>query len=158
MKKILLSVLGVMLLAGCGDTLTKQEQNEIQQIDGMIYTYIVGKVEGNDDLLAEVLTPDAQGILVEGRHPYPGNAKEMGERYSITRYEHQFHEGVMTYEVKFYRPNTGKTSYYILPVINTENGWLIASNTSYPVEYLDTVKFAGEADGAEGIEVHAYKE
>lgn len=158
MKKILLIILGVILLTGCGQYLSNKDKQEIRAIDGMVYTFIVGKVEGNDDLLKEVLAPDAQEILKPGRHAYPDNAIEMGDRFMIKRYQDDFHEGMMVYEVRFYRPNTGKDSYYIIPVVNTDEGWRIGSNTSYPSEYLKMIKLDKNGEPVEGIEVHEYKE
>lgn len=106
------------------------EEKELQSLDGMAYTFIVGKVEGNDDLLDGLLLEKAKGILKEGRHAFPGAAEEMGERYKIVRYDSEFQSGFVYYEIAFYRPSTNQTDYYNVVMMNTEKGWRIAENTS----------------------------
>lgn len=129
------------------------ETAEKRELDGMVYSFIVGKVEGNDDLLADLLTEKAQGIIVPGRHAYPGAAKEMGERYEIVRYDARFAEGVVLYDVKFYRPSTERTDVYTVVVVNTDKGWRIAKNSS-----ADNAVIQLEMKTQKGVTVHEYSE
>lgn len=129
------------------------EQNRnIEAVDGLIYTYIVGKVEGNDDLLASILTEEAQGIIKPGRHAFPGAAEDMGERYGIIRYDHDYGEGVLYYRVEFHRPYTGQNDFFNVVVLNTPIGWKIAKNSSID-EYIMKEIVAGQ----KGEVVHAWE-
>ena len=122
-----------------------QVERDMQKIDGLVYTFIVGKVEGNDDLLATILTDEAQGILKPGRHAYPGDMEKVGDQYEIMRWDGRHHEGAMIYEVKFLRPSTGKVDLYNVLVLKTEDGWKIAKNSSVDNLLIETIK--RESDG-----------
>lgn len=148
---VLILFAALAVLSAC-NTSTK-ENPDIQRVDGMVYSFIVGKVEGNDDLLASVLTKNAQGIIQKGRHAYPGDAEIMGEQYEIVRYSNEYENGALFYDVKFFRPSTGKISHYNVMVVNTPGGWLVAENSSVD-EALMTVAKKDE----EGKVVHAWKE
>lgn len=150
MKKVALLLMGItvaILMSGC-----EGGKKELQEIDGLVYTFIVGKVEANDDLLSEVLVDDAEGILKAGRHEFPGAADKMGERYSIKRYSKSYKEGYLFYEIEFYRPHTNRVGSYNVLVVNTEDGWLIADNSS-----LDRSVLESGTIGDEGTLVHEYK-
>lgn len=140
-----------VLLVGCGKS--AEENKTLKAIDGMVYSFIVGKVEGNDDLLAAVLTEEAKGILQEGRHAYPGAAEVMAERYEITRWTNEYENGAVYYKVRFFRPSTGKTNIYNVLVIQTEEGWRIADNSS-----TDSVVMALGMKEEKGKVIHKWAE
>lgn len=140
----------IFLLAGCG--VPKEQQKATEAVDGMIYSFIVAKVEGNDDLLDQLLTKQAKGILEAGRHPYPGAAEKMGQRYEIIRYDGLYKDGGLVYEVLFYRPSTATLSKYNVLVINTPAGWRITSNSSVDEMIMEEM-IANE----KGTVVHAYE-
>ena len=127
------------------------EESRKEEVDGMVYTFMVAKVEGNDDLLADLLLEEAQGILKPGRHAFPGAAEEMGQRYEIIRYENEYENGAMFYELKFFRPSTNFINRYDVMVINTPDGWRIAEIGSIDKEIMQ----AGKKD-EEGRVIHEY--
>lgn len=129
-----------------------EKSRDIEAVDGLVYTFIIGKVEGNDDLLASILTKNAQGILESGRHAFPGSAELMGEQYTIVRYENQYENGTLMYRVEFLRPYTLKTDYYNVVVINEDTGWKIAKNSSAD-EYIMVQLINQE----KGIMVHEWE-
>lgn len=129
-----------------------EQSKEIDAVDGLVYTFIVGKVEGNDDLLASILTKKAQGIIVPGRHAFPGAADEMGDRYSIVRYERQYENNILLYRVEFYRPYTDKVDFYNVVVVNKGEGWKIAKNSS-----IDNQVMAQMIAEEEAVVVHEWE-
>lgn len=156
MKKILAVALGVILLAGCAE-FSKEDQKQIEAVDGMVYSFIVGKVEGNDDLLGQVLASNARGILQPGRHAYPGAAEEMGDRYEIKRYHHNYHQGLLVYRTKFFRPSTGKMDHYNVIVQNGENGWRVANNGSGHDSFMRRATVGPDGKKVEPVVVHEWE-
>lgn len=147
MRKMALLFCLMAFLSGC----EPGEQKEMEKLDGLVYTFIVGKVEANDDLLAQVLVDDAEGIIKAGRHDFPGAADKMDDRYGIKRYGNSYNEGYVFYEIEFYRPHTQKISAYNVMVVNTEDGWLISKNSS-----LDRMILESGTIGDNGTVVHKY--
>lgn len=143
----LVTLVALLGLAGCEN----EKDRLLEAVDGMVYLYITAKVEGNDDVLNDVLVEDAKGILKPGRHAYPGDAEKMGERYYIKRFDHLLEEGEILYYVKFYRPSTGKLDYYNVKAVHTDEGWRISRNRSVDAAVMK------EAIGEnEGTIVHEY--
>lgn len=142
--------MALVLMAVClGGIITillqpSQEEKDLEMMDGMIYQYIVAKVEGNDDVLADLLAPDAQAILEPGRHAFPGDAERMGERYKIIRYDDHYAEGGVLYETWFYRPSTDRINKYNIVVENTDEGWVISDISSIDEEIMQQVIGAEE--------------
>lgn len=128
-------------------------QSRYEPIDEKVEIFIEGKVEGNDDLLASVLSEKAEGIIKPGRHAYPGDFQKMGERYQVTRFSHLYKEGVMIYRVVFYRPSTGKLDRYNVLVLNKKEGWEIVKNSD-----VDEAWLVNELEGLPGEVVHRYEE
>ena len=152
-----INVLAGLILAGilyflsaCG--ISSEQRQTMEEVDGMVYTFIVAKVEGNDDLLDQELTEDAKGILEAGRHPFPGAAEKMGNRYEIIRFDDMYKEGALVYEVTFYRPSTNQLNRYNVLVINGNEGWRIASNSS-----VDEIVMQEMIAKEKGTVVHAYE-
>lgn len=133
MKKYFLVILAALLLAaavGLPAAIHYQKKHDIQAVDGLVYTFIVGKVEANHDLLADTMTEEAGKNLKPGTHKFPGAAEEMGERYSIERYDNEYKNGILMYRVEFYRPYTDAEDFYNIVVVNRGSGWEIGSNVS----------------------------
>lgn len=147
------SLLGFAASLGLVYSLKTFIDQRYEPIDGMVYTFIVGKVEGNDDLLASVLSEDAQGIIKPGRHAFPGAAEEMGERYEIVRYPHLYKKGIMIYEIAFYRPPTGQLDFYNVMVLKKAGGWRIAKNSSFDEQWM-----LDEIAKEKGKIIHRYRE
>lgn len=150
-KRVGVLLLVTAILMACSNPFKSNQ--DIETVDGMIYTFIVGKVEGNDDLLASVLADQAQGILVDGRHAYPGDAEIMGGQYEIVRYSNEYENGTLYYQVRFFRPSTGKISTYNVIVVNTDKGWRIAENGS-----ADELLMAIGMKEEEGEVVHEWED
>lgn len=147
------AILGGAAALGLTVGINQLIEQRYEPIDGLVYSFIVGKVEGNDDLLASILSDDAEDIIKPGRHAYPGDAEKMGERYEIKRYPHLYRDGVMIYEITFYRPSAQEKDHYNVLILRSGGVWQVAKNST-----ADEMVIQNEIAENEGKVIHNYQE
>lgn len=108
---LLLAGILLIILVGCSKKGEDQPSADVQAADKVALTFVQASVEGNDDLFKTILSPNEAHykILVSGEHTWPGKYDELGERYSIYRYEKEPNDkGILHYQVAYYLANQDK--------------------------------------------------
>lgn len=123
-----ISILALLLVIGCSKEAEEQGPTEVEAADAVALTYVQGSVEGDDDLLRTVLSPeDAHySILKTGRHFAPGTFEQIGERYAIYRYSEEPNtDGELYYKVSYYMLNHQKYFPKFLRMKKEDGEWKI---------------------------------
>lgn len=123
-----ISILAFLLVIGCSKAAEEAGPTDVQAADAVALTYVQGSVEGDDDLLRTVLSPEDSRyqILEDGRHFAPGTFEQIGDRYAIYRYNQQPDEsGEIYYKVEFYMLNQQKYFSKFLRMQKVEEAWKI---------------------------------
>lgn len=123
-----IAILALLLVIGCSKAAEEAGPTDVQAADAVALTYVQGAVEGDDDLLRTVLSPEDSHyrILKDGRHFAPGAFEEIGERYAIYRYNKDVNEkGELYYKVTYYRSNHDKYFSEFLRMEKEDEKWKI---------------------------------
>lgn len=156
MKKIapvLVLVLLSLWLAACGSGGGAKASGDVKATDDLALKFIQAKIEGDHALYKTILSKKAtlMNILQEGRHAHPGLFEEMGERYSIHRYEKEpTKEGTLHYKVTMYHAVNKKRTAEFLEMVKEEGQWKVL-----PIDGDEAERKVGVDNG---VTVHEYKE
>ena len=157
MKLVMSAMLAVIvfpLFTGIYDYF--QEQKDMNQADKAVTLFIKASAEGSDKLKRKVLMKDAQGILDDSYHAFPGNAKKMGNRYAFKRFANDYDKKhVLYYYIEYYHPaNDTVYADNIKMVKDTDGKWKSTTLTGLREE---TMRSYIEGHEQEGVLVHSYK-
>lgn len=157
MKKIALGLILVLLslwLAACGSGGGAKASEDVKAADELALKFIQANVEGDHALYKTILSKNAtmMNILEEGYHAHPGLYTEMGERYSIHRYEKEpTKEGTLHYKVTSYHAINKRRTSEFLEMVKEDGQWKVL-----PIDGDEAERKV--ADPENGVTVHEYKE
>jgi len=128
----------------------------VKESDKAVYNFIKASVEADHDLRRSVITKEDQDILEKGVHLYPGDAKKMGERYMIKRFDHLKGQDKIYYYIEYYFPNNKRDyAMNLLMEKGSDGKWRSSSLTGIDSDEMRAA-IAGQED--KGVIVHKYKE
>ncbi|MED4116575.1 hypothetical protein P4661_27445 [Priestia megaterium] len=136
----------------------KQENKkptEVERADKAVYTWIVSAVEGDDRLRKTVLVKYDQDLLEIGKPLYPNTLKDMGERYTIKRFDHLKESDRIYYYIEYYHPTNQLKYAKNLLMVKEDGYWKSSSLNGIPSGAMKAA-IAGYED--QGVLVHEYKE
>lgn len=149
-----ISILALLLVIGCSKAAEEAAPTDVEAADAVALTYVQGAVEGDDDLLRTVLSPEDSHYrnLQDGRHNIPNGFEQIGERYSIYRFNKEPDaNGQLYYKVSFQLIKLDKYFTEFLRMEKVDNAWKIREIDSEEAE-------ASVPQPLETITVHEGKE
>lgn len=117
-----------LLLTACGGANSAEPSADVKAADELVLQYIQASVDGDDELFRKILSPDEPHyrILEKGKHTFPGRFREIGERYSIYRFEKEpTKQGTLHYVVMYYLPNHNGNAKDFLEMKKEKGEWRI---------------------------------
>lgn len=155
MKKILVAVI-LTIAATLIFGFISQTPKTVLEADKAVYTFIKASVEADHPLRKTVLVKRDQDILDDSQVLYPGDAKKMGGRYFIKRFDHMINENKIYYYIEYYFPNNERDyAMNLLMVKGADGKWRSSSLTGITSDDMRAAIAGHEKDG---VIVHEYKE